>query len=243
MATIDRPYFPALLVALGIAVAGLAVGRGFATGRATDRFVEVKGLAEQNVEADLALWPLRFVATGNDLATAQAQVERFGAQVMTFLARNGIDTTGAERQNLEVSDALANRYNQNQGGPRFIIQQTLMVRSDKPKIVLAASQRVSELVSSGVVLQQSGDFGMGGPTFVFTGLNALKPDMIATATANARVAAEQFARDSDTSLGDIRMANQGVFMILPRDQAPGAQEGSQLNKTVRVVSTVQYFLR
>ena len=32
-------------------------------------------------------------------------------------------------------------------------------------------------------------------------------------------------------------------MILPRDQPPGAQEGSQLNKTVRVVSTVQYFLK
>ena len=102
---------------------------------------------------------------------------------------------------------------------------------------------VSIDTAAGVVLQQSGDYGMGGPTYVFTKLNALKPDMIATATANARVAAEQFARDSRTELGQIRQANQGVFVILPRDQAPGVQEGSQLNKTVRVVSTVQYFLR
>lgn len=233
----------ALIVAVGVALGGIAIGYGFSSGRAADRFVEVKGLAEQDVEADLALWPLRFVATGNDLSAAQAQVERYTRQVMNFLAEHGVDTTGAELQNLEVSDALANRYQQNTGGPRFIIQQTLMVRSDEPRVVRAASQRVSELVSAGVVLQQSGDYGMGGPTYVFSGLNALKPDMIATATANARIAAEQFARDSRTSLGNIRQANQGVFVILPRDQAPGVQEGGQLNKTVRVVSTVQYFLR
>lgn len=244
MAADDRPLLvPALIIALGVAVAGLAVGHGFSSGRAADRFVEVKGLAEQEVEADLALWPLRFTATGNDLAQVQTQVARDTRQVMTFLARNGIDTAGAELQNLEVSDALANRYNPNTGGPRFIIQQVLMVRSNQPRVVMAASQRVSELVAAGVVLNQSGEYGMGGPTYVFTGLNALKPDMIATATANARVAAEQFARDSRTELGPIRQANQGVFVILPRDQAPGVQEGSQLSKTVRVVSTVQYFLR
>jgi hypothetical protein len=43
-------------------------------------------------------------------------------------------------------------------------------------------------------------------------------------------------------LGDIRYANQGVFVILPRDQAPGVNEGGQLQKIVRVVSTVQYLL-
>jgi hypothetical protein len=102
---------------------------------------------------------------------------------------------------------------------------------------------VSDLVSAGIVLSSSGDYGpAGGPTFIFTGLNALKPKMIAEATANARASAEQFASDSGSALGAIRQANQGVFVILPRDPAPGANEASQLRKIVRVVSTVQYFL-
>ena len=33
-----------------------------------------------------------------------------------------------------------------------------------------------------------------------------------------------------------------MFVILPRDQAPGINESSQLQKIVRVVSTVQYLL-
>ena len=67
--------------------------------------------------------------------------------------------------------------------------------------------------------------------------------MIAEATARAREAAAQFAADSRTSLGAIRQANQGIFEILPRDQAPGISQESQIVKTVRVVSTVEYLLR
>ena len=69
-----------------------------------------------------------------------------------------------------------------------------------------------------------------------------KPAMIAEATSNAREAAEKFATDSRSTLGGIRQANQGVFQIMPRDQAPGFSEESQLYKTIRVVSTVEYYL-
>jgi hypothetical protein len=102
---------------------------------------------------------------------------------------------------------------------------------------------VGDLVSRGVVLSSGNEYGgSGGPTFVFTKLNALKPAMIAEATARAREAAEQFARDSHSALDGIDNANQGVFEILPRDQAPGISQESQVVKTVRVVTTVTYRL-
>lgn len=233
----------AIVLALGLALSGIFIGHGFARGRATDRYVEVKGLAEREVTADLALWPLRYVTTGDDLSVAQAQITRSTRQVFAFLSRHGIDTASVQLQALEVSDAFANRFPGERGGPRYVIQQTVMVRSRSPEVVMAASQRVSELVGAGVVLSSSGEYGIGGPTFVFTRLNQLKPSMVKEATANARAAAEQFAADSRTALGGIRQANQGVFVILPRDQAPGVNEGAQLQKIVRVVSTVQYFLK
>jgi uncharacterized protein len=109
--------------------------------------------------------------------------------------------------------------------------------------VHAASQRVGELVNAGVVLSSGTEYGGGGPTFIFRGLNDLKPAMIAEATARAREGAEKFASDSRSRLAGIRRANQGVFEILPRDQAQGITEGSQVAKIVRVVSTVDYILR
>ncbi len=232
------------ILAVGLALAGWFVGHGFAAGRATDRYVTVKGVSEREVRADLALWPLRIVATDNDLGRAQARIGSSVREIRTFLARNGVDTARIELQGYEVNDAYANQYRDaNAVTARYVIRQTVMVRSDKPDVVLAASQRVGDLVNAGVVLTSGGEFGSGGPTFLFTRLNTLKPEMIAEATARARESAQQFARDSRSTLGGIRTAFQGMFEILPRDQAPGVQEESQLAKTVRVVSTVEYFLR
>ena len=145
------------------------------------------------------------------------------------------------------ADANSNQYAPDRAPTnRFIVRQTMLIRSTKPDLVLAASQKVSELAAAGVVISPErgeGVPGGSGPTFVFSGLNKLKPEMIAQATARAREAAEQFARDAQSRIGGIRHANQGVFEILPRDQVSGISEESQIAKIVRVVSTVEYSLR
>lgn len=232
-----------LILSTAIVLAGLFIGGGLSKVRESDRFVSVKGVAEREARADLAIWPLRLVAADNDLARAYATLRSNTDKVREFLGRNQIDTSQIVFQDFGVVDNATNYGGGDRSGARYVIRQTMLVRSTKPEVVVAASQRVAELVSAGVVLSSGGEYGSGGPTFVFTGLNTLKPPMIAEATSRAREAAEQFARDSRTDLGGIRRANQGVFEILPRDQASGISEESQIVKTVRVVSTVEYLLK
>lgn len=84
--------------------------------------------------------------------------------------------------------AWANQYGgKRPSAARFVVSQTVMVRSSDVERVRAASAKVGELVRSGVVLSstQTG-CGPSGPTFLFTRLNDLKPAMIAAATANGR---------------------------------------------------------
>ena len=235
--------FAALLIATGLGTAGWLVGRGFAAGREADRFVTVKGISEREVNADLALWPLRLTASSDDLGKAYAQLQSSLAKVREFLEHEGIDLGESEVQSFSVSDAKAREYGgSNVGQDRFVIQQTLVVRSREPAKIQAASGKISELVGAGVVLSSGNQYGAGGPIFIFSGLSELKPAMIAEATSRAREAAAQFAKDSGSALGGIRRANQGLFEILPRDPIPGANESSQLRKTIRVVSTVDYLL-
>ena len=240
---VDRPVAYFSVLSLGLVIAGALIGGGFARGRERDRFVTVKGVSERPARADLALWPLRILVSGNDLPAAYARLNGQVRMVRAFLGRNGIDTSQVEVQQFAVSDATANQFRSLEMGSRYVIRQTLMVRSNDPAKVAAANQRVGELVQAGVVLSSGEEYGAGGPTFVFTGLNAIKPAMIAEATSRAREAATQFANDSRSRLGGIRQADQGVFVILPRDPASGIQQESQIEKTVRVVTTVQYFLR
>jgi hypothetical protein len=245
MTEADRDLIRTVILATGIALAGLLAGNGFARARAADRYVTVKGVTEREVRADLAIWPLHVVGADNDLAAAQSKLATSIAGVKQFLARHGLDTTRIELAGFSVSDASANQYAPDRAPTnRFVIRQTVLVRSTQPDKVLSASQQIGELAAIGVAVSSGGEYGPGGgPTFVFSGLNKLKPAMIAEATARAREAAEQFARDSHSALGGIRQANQGVFEILARDQAPGITQESQIAKTVRVVSTVEYFLK
>lgn len=233
-----------LILAIGIAVAGLLVGLGFVKSKTADNFVKVKGVSEREVKANIAFWPLRFVATDDNLNTCQNKIKESKSKILAFLKKYGIEEAQTELQNLEVTDILANAYRNGPTDNRYIINQTIMVRSENPELIQTASQKVSELVEVGVILSSSGGYGYGGmsPTFLFNELSSLKPEMIAEATANARKAAEKFASDSGSQVGRIRRADQGVFVILPRDRAPGIMEENQLFKIVRIVSTIDYYL-
>ena len=231
----------AAVVALGVAVAGLFIGRGFVAARTGDRFVTVKGVAEREVKADLALWPMRFVATSNQLAEAQQKIGSDTDTVRTFLAANGVPASVVEVRSLQVNDLLAQPYRSAPIESRFIVAQTLVVRTAEVDKIAAATQKIGDLVAAGVVLGGEGQ-PSPGPVYLFTGLNDIKPAMIAEATKSARAGAEQFAEDSGSRITGIRRASQGLFQILPRDDAPGMSADNQIAKTVRVVSTIDYGL-
>jgi uncharacterized protein len=244
---LDLSLLRTIILGASLILGALLFGLGVARVRSSDRFVTVKGVAEREVRADVAIWPLHVTGADNDLAAAQAKLTQSLAGVRAFLAKHGIDTAQVELTGFGVHDAQAQMYRPDRGPVnRFIVRQAVLVRSTRPEQVLIASQQIGELAAIGVVVTSGagGEYGGQGmgPTFLFTKLNELKPSMIAEATSRAREAAEQFARDSRSGLGGIRRANQGIFEIVGREQAPGVMSEGQIAKLVRVVSTVEYFL-
>jgi len=236
----DRDWLPALIaggtVALGVIGGGFFIGQGVVNANVGDRTVTVRGLAERNVKADLAVLPIRFTASGEVLSEVQAKIDADLQTTRRFLAQQGYPETAVSLGRLEVADTQSREYGGNQQGPRFILAQTVVVRTGDVDRVQATTRALNELVRQGVVLQ---DFS--GPTFVFTKLNEVRPAMIAEATRAARSGAEQFANDARTQLGPIKEATQGSFEILDRD---GVGDSSQSpDQKVRVVTTVRYQLR
>ncbi len=245
-----HPSSLGLVAAACVLALGLGAG-GYFFGTALDRgferlhkphTVSVKGLAERAVKADLALWPLRFVATGSDLAAVQMKIDADMKAVTAFLKEQGLSPEEVIVGRTDVVDKLANEYGEEKNNDnRFILYANVMIRSANVDAVQTISRRISELVKSGVVFTAAGAGRASlSPYFLFTKLNDVKLDMLAEATRNARAAAEQFAHDASVPLGTLVEANQGVFSILPGDPIPDASEDTQVNKTVRVVSTVQY---
>ncbi|HEX2163228.1 MAG TPA: SIMPL domain-containing protein [Thermoanaerobaculia bacterium] len=223
-----------LLLALGLAAGGALLARGLFAARAADRFVTVKGLSEREVPADLALWPIVFTNTGNDLSALQEQVEQDAAAIRGFLGRFGFEPGEATLSAPRVTDYLAQGGYRDQGpAERYLVESTVTLRSGDIEAVRRAIQASGELVRAGVALIRSYEYNT---QYLFTQLEAVKPEMIAEATRDARRAAEQFAEDSGARVGGIRRAQQGYFSIEDRD--PFSPE----TKKVRVVTTVEYFL-
>lgn len=223
--------------AFGMIVSGGLIKDGLIQIRSADRFVTVKGLAERDVKADLAVWPIQFKVADNDLATAQSQLETQSKAIIEFLIANGMKPDEISVQQVMVNDAFAQQYSQNNVAARYAIEKTIAVRTNNVDAVATAAENIGDLVAHGVLI------GYGAlPQYSFTKLNDIKPEMIALATQNAREAAQQFAKDSGAKVGDIRSASQGYFSIQPRDEVTNAPSSAALFKKVRVVSTVEYYL-
>lgn len=226
------------LIAAGLSVAGLLVGEGIEDGAGPVRKVTVRGLSEREVRADVAEWTFQLQAQNDDLQAALKGVSDDLVAVTGFATDSGLPPSDVTRGRLNVSQQPRESYNGRPPPPRYSITQAVTIRSSKVDLVEAMSRRTADLVERGVLIQD-----YQGPQFVFTGLTAIKPEMIAEATRDARAAAEQFAEDSGADVGDILSASQGYFDISPLLQTnPYASPGEQVDKKVRVVTTVAFEL-
>ncbi len=229
-----------IVLTLGIGFAGQKIHDGLTNFRSFDRSVTMKGLAQQDVVADLAIWPIAYTETGNDLASLQDLMDARGRAILGFLKKHGVQDNEVELQQVQVQDLLAQSYRQNNASQnRYILTQTYLVRTHNIGTVDKASKNMGDLIRQGVVFSQNGSTS---PTYLYTKLNEIKPAMIAEATKNAKEAAQQFAENSGQKVGGIKYASQGVFQILSRDRTYLISEAQQQNKTVRVVSTIRFYL-
>ncbi|MBR9908208.1 MAG: SIMPL domain-containing protein [Gammaproteobacteria bacterium] len=199
-----------------------------------DRVVEVKGLAEREVAADTAIWPLKVVRAGDSQSTIYEQLDKDVQAIRAFLLVNGFDENELSVSSPNVLDKLAERWATEDVGFRYTGDQTLTVYTNKVEQVRELRQQLSELGKKGVSL--SGNAYETQVEYHFNGLNDIKPSMIEESARNAREVALRFAEHSDSQLGKIRTADQGQFSIYDRDS------NTPHIKIVRVVSTVAYQL-
>lgn len=223
-----------LLISLGLAAAGYFIGNGLLEARARDRYVTVRGFSEREVPADLAIWPIVFTVTADELSSLQDEVESNVAAVRSFLASD-FDPSQVSVSAPRVQDRQAQGYYSTDGArlDRYTAEVTVTVRTNEIDEARRAMERSGNLVKQGVAVIRSYEYSTN---YLYTQLESIKPEMIAEATRDARKAAEQFAEDSGSQVGAIRNANQGYFSIEDRD--PFSPE----HKKVRVVTTIEYFL-
>jgi len=223
--------FAGACVALGLTLAGLFVYCGISKFADKDRAVSVKGLSTREVEADYAVWPLSYGLNGNDLPQLYQNLGRMTDKVKKHLLAQGFEESDLRQGSISVDDNWSNYYGDRRPEYKYTLRTSLIVSTDKVKLVVASQGKESELLKEGIIVSTE----KWNLDYQFNGLPELKPSMIEEATRNARAVAQKFADDAQCSLGSIRRASQGQFSIENDEYQPWI-------KHVRVVTTVDYFL-
>jgi hypothetical protein len=232
----------------GFSMGGYFIGKGVERFRSDTRTVTVKGLVEKEVMADRAVWMLRFRRAGADLKDAHSKISADRETALAFLKNQGFREAEISRQPTRTIDKLARDYGQNQGPERlrYVVTSSLVVTTADVDLVVKALGATEELLKAGVLLDGESERGTANPRYVVTTFNALRPQLLADATKNARLTARQFASDSGAEVGRIRSANQGAIQIFGtdgNDESAPYSPTSTPGKKIRVVSTFEFELK
>lgn len=257
-----RQYVLGISIFLGAVLSSYILGKSIKEFRTENRIISVKGLAEREVKADLAVWELKFSASNNDKDATFSELDNYLTTTLTFLKEYGITDAEITRGYTDLADKLSQRYvDSNNAALRYRATTSLFVKSHNVEAVSRAVGNLESLLKKGVYFDNE-VFSMNnynGPRYVFTKLNDIKLDMLAEATSNAQNAAVEFVANTNAGqiggvknassnvvagkhtgkIGRIKNANQGVFQFYSNENR--AEEQS-IDKVVRVIVNVDYYL-
>jgi len=233
---------------LGLTAAGYFVGRGALRFKSDVRTVTVRGLVEREVSADEAVWTLSLRRAGDDLSEVHRRISKDRDALLAFLQQQGFSAAEMTRQPTRTVDKLAREYGQPQAGERFryLVSTAVVLRTTQIEQLQKALGATEELLKQGVILDAEREGNIANPRYVITKFNELRPELLALATKNARIVAQQFAADSGVSVGKIHSAHQGSIQIFGsdgHDESSAYSPTSTAVKKLRLVSTIEFELR
>lgn len=234
----SRPKFIGISLILGLSLLGFFIFKGLKTFSDKDRVVKVKGLAEMNITAVSAQINLSFSFFGDNLEKIIHDTENKKVRIINYLIVNGIEETNIKIGSPLITDREKYYDEQWKNGKtvtvkidRYSNELSLTIQSDDIKTVEnKANQLKSDLIKAGLTSRIYTDYR-------FPELNSVKPKLIAESTKNARIAGEQFANDSEATLGKIKTASQGQISVSGLYDPP-----TPYLQKARVVSTIVFFL-
>lgn len=226
---------PSIVISIALIISAYFIGDMHRKGKAYDRHVEVKGLAEKEVYADLAIWPLELNLAGDNLQAVNRQLKNQKERMKEFFEELGFSNEEISIGVSSIVDRQASEYiRTNEILHRFFGKTEITLRTNDLKKMQAALEASLVLSEEGILISSKNNWRP--IQYAFTKLNEIKPEMIEEATKKAKEVAEKFAQDSNSKVGKIRSAKQGLFTI--EDLDPSTPQ----IKKIRVVTTVEYLL-
>ena len=253
MATSDSAHRNVWGLAYGL-VLGLAVVIGAALlGRALIEAVEIRhkeqritvtGSATHRIRSDFIVWEASVRAQDASLTVAYKKLSTDVPVLVDFVKARGIQPADITVHSTSVTQV---HPRDEHGVPReelvaaYVTEQKVKIKSkDIPKVELV-SREATQLIDRGIYVHSE------APLYIYTKLAELKIKMLADASKDAKLRAEQIAANTGAGLGGLINARMGVMQVNPEFSSEVSWDGNNdkttLDKDVLAIVTASFAVR
>lgn len=201
----------------------------------TSEVISVTGSAEKEIISDYIVWRAGFSRRSAELTSAFSSLQHDLEDVKIYLITKGVDMKEIIVSQINTM-AL---YKKNEKGydtneiEGYQLSQNIEIRSTNVYEITKISRESTELINRGI------GFFSYPPEYFYGGLGKLKIEMLAKATQDAKIRAENMAKSAGNRIGVMRSAKMGVFQITPINSTVisdyGINDTTSLEKKVTAV--------
>lgn len=242
-----KNYISAIIVAIAAIICFWLAGNAYKYKFRTNETISVTGLAERNFVSDQIVWSGDYSRVTMDLKSAYSQLKEDERKIRTYLQSKGVQDSEMVFSAVSINKQFTTRYSSDgkelgQDFAGYNLKQDVTVDSRDIEKVEKISREVTELIESGI------EFNSSAPSYYYTKLSELKVDLLAKASADAKLRAQTIAKNSGSGLGTIKKATMGVFQITGQNTNEdysygGAFNTSSKNKTASITIKIDYAVK
>ena len=211
--------------------------------KAEQKVISVTGSAKKSIRSDLVTWSAKVFTNQPDLPLGYAKIKADLDRTVAYLKQQGV-----KDQEIKLSPIWTKRNmgrdekgNATDKVTSYDFYGTIEIGSTDVDRITAVASKSSVLLQEGILLESD------PPKYLYTALGDLKITMLADATKDATIRAQQIAANSGAKLGSIREARMGVMQINPihSNQVSdyGNNDTSSIEKEITAVVSARFELK
>ena len=240
----DRAWFvvtaPLALLAVALFAGLFVVADGIRDRNVVDDTITVTGSAKRQITSDFVVWNASITA---QRPTTEAAARDLAAWTERF--RSFLRDEGADEDELSIGPVFTESVGRDEfsEGPQvsgYRLTRTFTIRSPRIQEITAIVEASSQLLGEGIPIAAE------QPQYVFTKLPALRPQLLAAATKDAKRRAEVLVDATGGDLGSLRTVSVGVFQITAPNSTEvsdyGVYDTTTIVKDVTAVVNVTFAL-
>ena len=213
------------------------------------RTLKVTGSAKKRILADLIEWNATVTGTAADREGAYTSLHDQVGKTRAYLEGKGLKPDQIEISAVSVNELIETEYVgvgeervARQVHKGFTMSQSVTLRSTDIPRVEKISREVTDLISQGVAITSY------PPSYLYTKLGELKIEMLAQASKDARVRADNIVNSAGGAhIGKLRGADMGVINVNPANSTETSWEGTNdtttLEKDIIAIVHITYELK